>query len=103
MDIQKLMEQAERMQKELASMEEELDQTIYTGNSGGEDGVTIKINGRCEVEEVSIAEDLMDPENREMLQDMILLAMNSAVENASNDREERLGKATSGLSLPGIE
>jgi DNA-binding YbaB/EbfC family protein len=100
MDIQKLMEQAERMQRELANMEAELDETIYKGNSGGEEGVTITINGRYEVQGVEIADDLMDPENKEMLQDMILLAMNAAVENAANDRESRLGDATSGLNLP---
>ncbi len=102
MDIQKLMAQAQQMQKNLANIEEELAETIYEGNSGGSDGVTVKINGRFEMQEVIIGTDLMNPDDREMLQDMILIAQNAAVEKAAKDKEEKLGAAAGGLKIPGM-
>jgi len=102
MDLSKLMEQAQKMQADLQRMEEELNATVYEGNSGGEEGVTVKMNGACEVQEVVIADDLMGIDNKDMLQDMILLAVNAAVEKAMQDKEDKLGSATEGLSIPGI-
>ena len=102
MDMKKLMEQAQQMQRKLKKLEEELDATEYVGTTGGSDGVTIRINGRNEVVEVSINEELLDKENREELQDMILIAMNNAVEQARTDREDRMGSITQGVSIPGM-
>ena len=94
MDIQKLMEQARQMQDNLGKIEEELNATEYEGKAGG--------NGRNEVQSVEIADDLMSVDNKEMLQDLILIAVNEAVEKAFQDRESKLGSATSGLNLPGM-
>ena len=102
MDMQKLMQQAQQMQKKLTAAQDELNNTIYEGKSGGSNGVSIKMNGKNEVTEVNINEELLDKENKEELQDLILLAMNSAVEQASVDREEKLGSVTGGLNLPGM-
>ncbi len=102
MDINKLMEQAQMMQNNLGKIEEELAETIYEGQNGGSEGVTIRINGRNEVQEVLIGEELMSPDNREMLQDMILLAFNDAAEKAAADRDLRLGEVTGGLNFPGL-
>lgn len=101
MDFSKLMEQAQKMQKDLSEMEEELSETIYIGKCGNNE-VIVRINGRYEMQEIEIADELMTPENKEMLQDMILIAQNNAVENASNDRESRLGAATAGIQIPGL-
>lgn len=102
MDLQKLMQQAQKMQNDMAKIEEELAATVYTGNSSGVDGVTIKLNGHNEVLEVTIAEELMDKENREMLQDMVLVAFNDAQEKVAKDREEKLGSITQGVNFPGM-
>ncbi len=102
MDLQKLMQQAQKMQNDMAKIEEELAGTVYTGNSSGVDGVTIKLNGHNEVLEVTIAEELMDKENREMLQDMVLVAFNDAQEKVAKDREEKLGSITQGVNFPGM-
>ena len=102
MDIQKLMEQAKMMQDNLGKIQEELEETIYEGSTGGSEGVSVKINGRNEVQEVIISDDLMNVDDKEMLQDMILIAVNAAVEKAANDREEKLGSATQGLNIPGF-
>ena len=64
--MQRLMQQAQQMQRKLAKIEEELDATIYEGKNNG---VEVKVNGKNEVTEVSIDEDLLDKENKDMLQD----------------------------------
>ena len=101
MDIQKLMEQARQMQDNLGRIEEELNATEYEGKAEG-NGVKVVVNGRNEVQSVEIADDLMSVDNKEMLQDLILIAVNEAVEKAFQDRENKLGSATSGLNLPGM-
>ena len=100
MDLKKLMEQAQQMQNDMSKIEEELGETVYIGNSSGVDGVTIKLNGHNEVLEVSIAEELMDKDNREMLQDMILLAVNDATKQIDDFTEKKMGKF--GNSMPGV-
>ena len=102
MDIQKLMNQARSMQNSLAEIEEELNASEYTGNSGGAEGVFVTINGKNEVVEVRIADELMSVDSREMLQDLILLATNEAVEKARVEREEKIGAAAGGFGLPGM-
>ena len=102
MDLSRLMQQAQQMQRQISQVENELNATIYEGNNGGKDGVTIKINGTYAVEEVIVGEDLLEKENKEMLQDMIMIAMNAAVTKASDDREARLGTLTQGVKIPGM-
>ena len=102
MDLSRLMQQAQQMQNKLGKIEEELNATIYEGNNGGKGGVTIRINGTYAVEEVIVGEDLLEKENKEMLQDMIMIAMNMAVTKASEDREEKMGSVTQGVKIPGM-
>ena len=102
MDLQKLMQQAQQMQKQLGKIEEELSETIYEGTSGGSEGVLVKVNGKNEVQEIIIPEELMDKENREMLQDMLLIAANDALAKATSEREEKMGALTQGMKLPGM-
>lgn len=99
MDLTKLMEQAKKMQQNLADMENELNETVYEGAS---QGVIVKVNGKCEMQEIVIPEEMMNPDDREMLQDLILIAQNDAVGKAAADKEEKLGAATAGLKLPGM-
>ena len=100
MDFSKLMEQAQKMQKDLSEMESELSETVYIGRCGGQ--VVVKVNGRNEMQEIEIADELMTLDNKEMLQDMILIAQNDAVAKAAEDREARLGAATAGINIPGL-
>ena len=102
MDINKLLEEAQKMQQDLTAISDEIDATIYEGNNGGEHGVTVKMNGKYETQEVIIADELLNVEDKEMLQDMILIASNAAVEKINADREEKLGAATAGLNFPGM-
>ena len=98
MNMQMIMQQAKKMQAQLQKDQEELEKTEYTGNSSL---VNVKINGKYEVLEVKI--DLPDGENVEsddieMLEDMIMVAMNDAVAKAAKDKEQKLGKYGQGLS-----
>ena len=99
MDMQRQMQQAQQMQRKLAKIEEELDATIYEGKNNG---VEVKVNGKNEVTEVSIDEDLLDKENKDMLQDMVMLAVNDAQAKAKADREAKMGSVTQGVRMPGM-
>ena len=99
MDMQRLMQQAQQMQRKLAKIEEELDATIYEGKNNG---VEVKVNGKNEVTEVSIDEDPLDKENKDMLQDMVMLAVNDAQAKAKADREAKMGSVTQGVRMPGM-
>ena len=90
------------MQRRMQEIEGQLAETMYEGNIGGEEGVTVVVSGRNEVQEVRIFEDLMNPDDREMLQDMILIAVNDALGKAAAEREEKLGGLTQGMKLPGM-
>ena len=102
MDLSRLMQQSQQMQRRMQEIEGQLAETMYEGNTGGEEGVTVVVSGRNEVQEVQIFEDLMNPDDREMLQDMILIAVNDALGKAAAEREEKLGGLTQGMKLPGM-
>jgi|LAHS01.1.fsa_nt_gb DNA-binding YbaB/EbfC family protein len=97
MDLNALMKQAKQMQDDLKKTQAALEEKIYEGTSNG---IVIKINGKNEAQEVSIPQELMD--DKDMLQDMILIAFNNAVEAAAKDRDEQIGAATKGLNIPGM-
>ncbi len=102
MDLQKLMQQAQAMQKQIGKIEEELDCTVYEGNNGGENGVTAKVNGKNEVIEINICDELLLKENKEELQDMIMLAVNEAQDKAAQERKDKMDAVTQGVRMPGM-
>lgn len=99
MDLQKLLEQAQAMQASLSSVETQLKDTMYEGSSNG---VKIVLNGENEVQEISIPADLMDKENKEMLQDVLLIAFNNANEKIIADRESKMNSITQNVHIPGM-
>lgn len=99
MDLQKLLEQAQAMQASLSSVETQLKDTMYEGSSNG---VKIVLNGENEVQEISIPDDLMDKENKEMLQDVLLIAFNNANEKIIADRESKMNSITQNVHIPGM-
>ena len=100
MDIGKLMKQAKEMQTTLKKVDEELNNQEYAGNHS--DIVSCIIKGDNEVVSIDIKEEMLDKENKEVLQDMICLAINDAVAKARKDRENKMGTLTGGVSMPGI-
>ena len=96
MNMQKLMMEAQKMQAKLQKEQAELENTSYEGNSSL---VKVVINGKKEVISVKLnIEEDITTEDVEMLEDMIMLAMNDAVKKAESDKEKRLGKYGQGLT-----
>ena len=96
MNMQKLMMEAQKMQKKLQNEQKELENSSYEGNSSL---VKVVVNGKKEVKSVKInLEDDITQDDIEMLEDMIMVAMNDAVKKAEADKEQRLGKYSQGLT-----
>lgn len=96
MNMQKLMQEAKRMQAQLEKDQKELEETVYEGFSSV---VNITMNGKYEVKEVDIKlEEEINKDDIEMLEDMILVAFNDAINKINVDKEKKMGKYGQGLS-----
>ena len=100
MDISKLMKQAKEMQSNLHKVDEELNNTEYTGEQNGL--VSCVLKGNNQLVSIDINEEMLEKGNKEVLQDMICLAINKASTAAKEEREEKMGALTAGVSIPGI-
>lgn len=98
MNMQMIMQQAKKMQAQLQKDQAELEKTVYDGNSSL---VNVKINGKFEVLEVKINlpdGESIEEDDVEMLEDMIMVAVNEAVKKADEDKEKKMGKYGQGLA-----
>ena len=96
-----LMKQAQQFQAKMAKMQEELgEKTIEVSAGGGM--VTVVANGRQEIISINIETEVIDPDDAEMLQDLVLAAVNDALSRAKNMVSEEMGKLTQGLNLPNV-
>ena len=96
-----LLKQAQQFQTKMAKLQEELgDRTVEASAGGGM--VSVVINGRQEIISINIDPEVINPDDREMLQDLILAAVNDGVTKAKDMMNEEMGKLTSGLNLPNI-
>ena len=96
-NIQVLMKQAQKMQKDMMNAKKEIDNTVYEGKSSL---VTVKVKGNKELQEVIIDADSLEKDDIEMLQDMIVVAVNEAHRQIDKDTEQKMGKYTQGM--PGL-
>lgn len=95
-----LLKQAQRMQQEFEKVQANLVNLKVTGNSGG-NMVTVTANAAQEILEIKIDKEVVNPEDIEMLEDLVVAAVNQALQNARTTAEEELGKITGGLA-PGM-
>jgi DNA-binding YbaB/EbfC family protein len=96
-----LLKQAQQFQAKLAKLQEELgDKTVEATSGGGM--VSVVANGRQEIVSIKIDPEVIDPGDKEMLQDLILAAVNDALSRAKSMMNEEMGKLTHGLNLPQI-
>ena len=93
-----MMKQAQKMQQDLLKMQEEMEEKTYSAQSGG-GAVFALVNGKHEILELKISPDAVDPEDVEMLQDLIIAAINEAMRKAENSMSESMSKLTGGLNL----
>jgi nucleoid-associated protein EbfC len=97
-----LMKQAQKMQKDMAKLQEELElRTVETTAGGG--AITVVVTGKKEIQEIRIKPEVVDPDDVEMLQDLILAAVNEAIRKADEMVNGEMGKITGGLGgMPGM-
>ena len=93
-----MIKQAQKMQQEMLKMQEELDSKTYTSTVGG-GAVTAVVSGKRQVVSLTISPDAVDPEDVEMLQDMVIAAINSALITAENASNEGMAKITGGMNF----
>ena len=100
-NMQALARQAQKLQQQMTKVQEELEQKEYEASAGG-GMVTVRVNGKKEVLAINIKPEAVDPDDVEMLQDMILAAVNEAIRTASDTMEREMGKLTGGMNMPGL-
>jgi len=93
-----MMKQAQKLQADMMKMQTELEEKTYSAQSGG-GVVTAVVSGKRELEQLVIEPDAVDPEDVEMLQDLILAAVNEALRKAETSMSESMSKLTGGLNL----
>lgn len=96
MNMGNLMKQAQKMQKQMENMKEELGDKEFEITSGG-GAVKILINGKKEIKSIEIDKDVVDPDDVEMLQDLILTAVNEAIRQVEEQANNQMGKLTGGM------
>lgn len=101
MNIQDIMRQAQRMQSKIEKIKEEVGNNTVEGTAGG-GMVVVKVNGRGELQSVKIEEAVVNPDDVEMLQDLIVAATNQAITRAAKMMQEEMSKVTGGMPIPGL-
>ncbi len=96
-----MMKQAQKMQQELLRMQEEQESKTYSATAGG-GMVTAAVNGKHEVVDLQINPEAVDPDDVDMLQDMVIAAVNEAMRAADADAANNMSRLTGGLNLGGL-
>lgn len=100
-NMNQMMKQAKKMQEQMGKIQEELkSKTIETTVGGGM--VTVVANGERKINSISINKEVVDPEDVEMLEDLIISAVNDALNQVDKMVEQDMGKVTGGLNIPGL-
>lgn len=98
-NIQGMMQKMQKMQKQMEKEQKAIEETVYIAKDPSE-MVIVQMNGKREVLDLTIKPDAVDPEDVDMLQDLVLTAMNDALRQVDEDTKARLGSFTQGLNLP---
>ena len=100
-NMNQMLKQAQKMQEDMTALQAELEQREYSASSGG-GIVEVTVDGKHLVKSIKINPDIIDPEDNEMLEDLITVAINEAISNAIKTAEEEMGAITGGLNMPGL-
>ncbi len=100
-NMNNMMKQMQKLQKQMENLEEELKNQEVTASSGG-GAVEATVNGKKELIRIKIDEAVVDPEDVGMLEDLVLTAVNNAMDEADSIANKRMGKLTGGLNIPGL-
>ena len=96
-----MMKQAQKMQQDMLKMQEELERQEFEGTAGG-GAVVVTLTGKKELTKVTLKPEIVDPDDVEMLEDLILVAVNEGLKKVDESSQAKLGKLTGGLNIPGL-
>jgi DNA-binding YbaB/EbfC family protein len=99
-NMNNMIKQAQKMQKDMMKVQEELEQRQIEASAGG-GAITVVVTGKKELVSIKIKPEVVDPDDVELLQDLILAAVNEAIRQAEEMVSNEMGKLTGGLGLPG--
>ena len=100
-NMQSMLKQAQKMQEDMAAKQEELEAREYEVAAGG-GVVNVKINGKKEILSVKLAEEIVDPDDIETLEDLIVAGVNEAIKKVETISSEEMQKITGNMSIPGM-
>ncbi len=100
-NMQKQLQQMQAMQRQMEQMQAELEEKEITTTSGG-GAVSVTVNGKKEIVSLNIDKDVVDPDDVEMLQDLVVAAVNEAMRQIDDISNAEMGKLTGGLNIPGL-
>ncbi len=100
-NMQGMIRQAQKMQEDMAALQEELDAREYDVSAGG-GVVTVKINGKMEIKSIDIKPEIVDPDDIETLSDILVAGVNEAIKKVNETNSEEMSKVTGAMSLPGM-
>lgn len=100
-NMNQMIKQAQKMQEQMAKMQEEMEAKTYEATAGG-GAVKVTISGKREVQTISLSPDVVDPDDIEMLQDLIIAAVNEGMRKVDADSASQMGALTGGLNIPGL-
>ena len=96
-----VMNKIRKMQKEMMEAQKRLEESIFTGTAGG-GMVKVEVKGDKTVLSIDIDEDILNPEDKEMIQDTILMAINDAMRKVDEETQDVMGAFTGGMGMPGL-
>ncbi|MBZ2175453.1 YbaB/EbfC family nucleoid-associated protein [Schnuerera sp. xch1] len=96
-----MMKQMQKMQKKMEEMQKQLEEAEVEASAGG-GAVTCRVNGKKEILSIKIDESVVDPEDVEMLEDLVMAAINEALRNAEEMMTKEMSKLTGGMNIPGL-
>lgn len=100
-NMQGMLRQAQKMQEDMAALQEDLDNREYDVSAGG--GVVhVKITGKLEIKSIDIEPEIVDPDDIETLSDILVAAVNEAIKKVNETNSEEMSKVTGALNLPGM-
>ena len=100
-NMQGVIKQAQKMQERMAELQAELDEREYDFTVGG-GMITIKMNGKKEMQRIEIKPEVVDPDDIEMLQDLIVAGVNEAISSIEKTNNDEMSKVTGNLNIPGM-
>lgn len=100
-NMNNMMKQVQKMQKDLQDAQTKVEEKEFQATAGG-GAITATVNGRKELVGVKLKPEIVDPDDIEMLEDLIIVAVNEAIKNADEAMNSTIGKFTGGLNIPGL-